>query len=351
MSTVGEEEEDRELFVKCPTCGRVAEGCEHISGEDLAALRRLIRAGVSVYENEEEAEEEELFEPSEEEAKGTELYQVLQPRFTLEDVVLTEGTREAIEDALVELRHKWLIFEAWGLSEVIRKRKGLSLLFAGPPGTGKTMTAEALAHAMGKPLMVVNYAHLENMWVGETEKNIERVFQNAWNEDAVLFFDEADAVFHRRGQTAAPWANRDVNVLLSRLEDFPGMIILATNLTKVLDRALDRRIDIPVEFEMPDAGMREAIYRKLMPRLAPMSGDVDFGELARKHRLSGGHILNVIRQAMRYAARRDGIRRIVTMDDLEAAAKREVAKAQVMNRNHLEEEGEGGPGKRVAYHG
>jgi SpoVK/Ycf46/Vps4 family AAA+-type ATPase len=326
VSTVGEEEEDRELFVKCPTCGRVAEGCEHISGEDLAALRRLIRAGVSVYENEEAAAEEELFEPSEDESKGTELYQVVQPRFTLEDVVLTESTREAIEDALVELRHKWLIFEAWGLSEVIRKRKGLSLLFAGPPGTGKTMTAEALAHAMGKPLMVVNYAHLENMWVGETEKNIERVFQNAWNEDAVLFFDEADAVFHRRGQTAAPWANRDVNVLLSRLEDFPGMIILATNLTKVLDRALDRRIDIPVEFEMPD-------------------------ELARKHRLSGGHILNVIRQAMRYAARRDGIRRIVTMDDLQAAAKREVAKAQVMNRNHLEEEGEGGPGRRVAYHG
>ncbi|MFQ5552623.1 MAG: ATP-binding protein [Thermoplasmata archaeon] len=348
---MGEEEEDRELFVKCPTCGRISEGCEHISGEDLAALRRLIRAGVSVYENEEAAQEDELFESSEEEPKGTELYQILQPRFTLEDVVLTPNTREAIEDALVELRHKWLLFEAWGLSEVIRKRKGLSLLFAGPPGTGKTMTAEALAHAMGKPLMVVNYAHLENMWVGETEKNIERVFHNAWSEDAVLFFDEADAVFHRRGQTAAPWANRDVNVLLSRLEDFPGMVILATNLTQVLDRALDRRIDIPVEFEMPDAGMREDIYHKLMPRLAPLSGDVDFGELARKHRLSGGHILNVIRQAMRYAARRDGIRRIVTMDDLRAAANREVAKAQVMNRNHLDEDGEGGPGSRVAYHG
>ncbi len=351
MSIVGEEEEDRELLVKCPTCGRVSEGCEHISGEDLAALRRLIRAGVSVYENEEAAAEEELFEPSEDESKGSELYQILQPRFTLDDVVLTERTREAIEDALVELRHKWLMFEAWGLSDVIRKGKGLSLLFAGPPGTGKTMTAEALAHAMGKPLMVVNYAHLENMWVGETEKNIERVFHNAWSEDAVLFFDEADAVFHRRGQTAAPWANRDVNVLLTRLEDFPGMVILATNLTKALDRALDRRIDIPVEFEMPDAAMRGEIYRKLMPRLAPLSGDVDFRELARKHRLSGGHILNVIRQAMRYAARRDGIRRIVTMEDLRAAAKREVDKAQVLNRNHLEEEGEGGPGRRVAYHG
>ena len=348
---MGKEEEDRELFVKCPSCGRISEGCEHISGEDLAALRRLIRAGVSVYEGEEAAAEEELFEASEDESKNTELYQVLQPRFTLDDVVLTEGTREAIEDALVELRHKRLIFEAWGLSDVIRKGKGLSLLFAGPPGTGKTMTAEALAHAMGKPLMVVNYAHLENMWVGETEKNIERVFHSAWSEDAVLFFDEADAVFHRRGQTAAPWANRDVNVLLTRLEDFPGMVILATNLTRILDRALDRRIDIPVEFEMPDAAMREEIYRKLMPRPAPLSGDVDFRELARKHRLSGGHILNVIRQAMRYAARRDGIRRIVTMEDLRAAAKREVDKGQVMNRDHLEEAGEGGPGRRVAYHG
>ncbi|MFQ6012126.1 MAG: ATP-binding protein [Thermoplasmata archaeon] len=348
---MGEEEEDRELYVKCPTCGRVTGGCEHISGEDLAALKRLIRAGVRIYETEEALQEDELFEPSEEESRRTELYQILQPRFTLDDVVLPPNTREAIEDALVELRHKWLIFEAWGLSDVIRKQKGLSLLFAGPPGTGKTMTAEALAHAMGKPLMVVNYAHLENMWVGETEKNIERVFLDAWNEDAVLFFDEADAVFHRRGQTAAPWANRDVNVLLSRLEDFPGMVILATNLAKVLDRALDRRIDIPVEFEMPDPGMREEIYRKLMPPLAPVSGDVDYRVLARKYRLAGGHILNVIRQAMRYAARRDGIRRLVTMRDLRAAAKREVAKAQVMNRNHLEEEGEGGPGRRVAYHG
>ena len=180
---------------------------------------------------------------------------------------------------------------------------------------------------------------------------LARAEANAWNEDAVLFFDEADAVFHRRAQTAAPWANRDVNVLLSRLEDFPGMVILATNLTTVLDRALDRRIDIPVEFDMPDAEMREEIYRKLMPRLAPLSGDVDFRELARRHRLAGGHILNVIRQAMRYAARRDGIRRIVTMDDLRSAAKREVAKAQVMNRNHLEEPDEAGPGRRVAYHG
>lgn len=348
---MGEEEEDRELLVKCPTCGRISEGCEHVSGEDLEALRRLIRAGVSVYENEEDAQEEELFAPSEEEPKGTELYQILEPRFTLDDVVLTSQTRDAIEDALTELRHKWLIFEAWGLADVVRKRKGLSLLFAGPPGTGKTMTAEALAHAVGKSLMVVNYAHLENMWVGETEKNIERVFHNAWSEDAVLFFDEADAVFHRRGPTAAPWANRDVNVLLSRLEDFPGMVILATNLTQVLDRALDRRVDIPVEFEMPDAGMREDIYRKLMPRLAPLSGDVDFRELARRHRLSGGHILNVIRQSMRYAARRDGIRRIVTMDDLQAAARREIAKGQVMNRNHLEEDNEGSPGRRVAYHG
>ncbi len=330
-----EEEEDRELYVKCPTCGRISQACEHVSHEDIATIKRLIRAGVMVYETEDDLLEDEMFEEAEEGPKRPDLYRLVEPRFTLEDVVLSPKSQEAIQDALVELRDKYLLFERWGLSRVIRKQKGLSMLFAGPPGTGKTMTAEAIAHAMGKPLMIVNYAQLENMWVGETEKNVEKVFRESASQDAVLFFDEADAVFYRRGQTAAPWANRDVNVLLSHLEDFPGVVILATNMAMAMDQALDRRIDIAIEFEFPDAKMREEIFVKTMPAVAPLAEDVDFGELARKYPLSGGHILNVVRQAMRYAARRDGVVGRITMADLKRAASREMAKSDLMKVDHL----------------
>ncbi|MFQ5838385.1 MAG: ATP-binding protein [Thermoplasmata archaeon] len=346
-----EEEEDRELYVKCPVCGRIFEACEHVSREDIATLKRLIKAGVMVYESEEDLLEDDMFEESDEETRRPDLYQLVEPRFTLEDVVLAASSREAVNDALVELKNKRLLFETWGLSRVVRKRKGLSMLFAGPPGTGKTMTAEAIGHAMGKSLMIVNYAQLENMWVGETEKNIERVFREAIQNDAVLLFDEADAVFYRRGQTTAPWANRDVNVLLSHLEEFPGVVILATNMARVMDQALDRRIDIAIEFEFPDAKMREEIFRKTVPGRAPLAEDVDFGELARKYPLSGGHILNVVRQAMRYAAGRSDALRRITMKDLRRAAEREISKSKLMKRDHLSTTASPEMGKNVRYHG
>ncbi|MEE9236295.1 MAG: ATP-binding protein [Thermoplasmata archaeon] len=332
---VVEEEEDRELYVKCPTCGRISEACEHVSHEDIAIIKRLIRAGVMVYESEDDLLEEDIFEEAEASPDRPDIYRLIDPRFTLEDVVLGPGALEAIEDAMVELENKRLLFETWGLSGVFRKVKGLSMLFVGAPGTGKTMTAEAIANATGKPLMIVNYAQMENMWVGETEKNIERVFRESIQHDAVLFFDEADAVFYRRGQTTAPWANRDVNVLLSHLEDFPGVVILATNMAMVMDQALDRRIDIAVEFEFPNEKMRREIFTKTMPAVAPLAEDVSFTELARKYPLSGGHILNVIRQAMRYAARREGASQKITMQDLKRAAGREMAKSELMRINHL----------------
>src|SRR2546422_5463250 len=118
------------------------------------------------------------------------------------------------------------MYRRWGLKKVMKKTKGLSLLFAGPPGTGKTMAAEAIASELGRPLHVVNYAQLENMWVGETEKNIEHVFHTALEAGAVLFFYEADAGFQRRGVMAAPWMKPDVNVLLAPMESYPRGLVL-----------------------------------------------------------------------------------------------------------------------------
>jgi len=333
------DKETDEWIVRCPKCGRVTRGCKHVTPEDLTRIRKLLSAGVEVFESEAQYKE---WESGAElgEVPRTHLYTKLEPKATLGDVVLSPSTMESIEDALVELRHKRLIFKKWGLAEVVRKSKGVSMLFVGQPGTGKTLTAEAIAHELRRPLMIVNYAHLENMWVGETEKNIEAVFKAAEESESILFFDEADAVFHRRGHSAMPWTNRDVNVLLKHLEEFPGVVILSSNLSKVMDKALDRRIDIAVEFDMPNAEHRERIFRKLVPKKAPLADDVDFAELARRFAFSGGSILNVVRQAMRTAARAKRNRRI-TMAYFVKAAEREAQKGALMSRDYL------GPGRQV----
>ena len=324
---------DRDAWiVKCPKCGRIAEACQHVSKEDLERVVRLLKAGVEVYESEEDLEYEEGPPSSD---RGS-LFHLMEPRFSLGDVVLSPSTREAIQDALLEIRNKSLLFRRWGLEKVVRKKKGLSLLFAGPPGTGKTMTAEAIAKEIGRPLMIVNYAQLENMWVGETEKNIESVFKAAEEKEAVLFFDEADAVFHRRGASSAPWTNRDVNVLLHHLEGHGSVVILATNMARVLDRALDRRIDIAVEFPLPDMELRRQIYERTVPKQAPVQKDVDFAVLARKYALSGGSILNVVRQAMRNALRR-GKRHKITMQDFVQAAEAEMRKSEIRRADHMGE--------------
>ncbi len=328
---MGKEDRDQ-WIVKCPKCGRIGESCRHVSREDVRRIVRLLKSGIEVFPADDEDEavvsEPHVHEPAH-------LAHEVRPKFSLEDVVLAHTTREAIEDALTELRHKTLMYRGWGLRKVVKKTKGLSLLFAGPPGTGKTMAAEAIAHELGRPLHLVNYAQLENLWVGETEKNIERVFSHAVAEGAVLFFDEADAVFFRRGYTTTPWMNRDVNVLLSHIENFPGVVILATNLARTLDKALDRRVDLAIEFPMPDEAMRQEIYRRTVPSRAPVAKDVNFASLARKYPLSGGSILNVVRQAMRNALRR-GRRHRITMDDFVRAAEREMKKSTLLAADHLE---------------
>jgi SpoVK/Ycf46/Vps4 family AAA+-type ATPase len=328
--------EDRDQWiVKCPKCGKIDGSCRHISQEDVRRLVRLLNAGVEVYPSEEEPEELEphVHEP----APPKPLAQAIEPRFKLSDLVLAPATQEAIEDALAELRHKTLMYSRWGMKRVVKKTKGLTMLFAGPPGTGKTMAAEAIAHTLKRPLHVVNYAQLENMWVGETEKNIQRVFAHALEQRAVLFFDEADAVFFRRGFMTMPWMNRDVNVLLSQMENYPGVVVLATNLARVLDKALDRRIDIAVEFPLPDSAMRRELFQRLVPLQAPLAKDVDFNALAQKYPLSGGSILNVVRQAMRTSLKR-GKRHRITNADFLHAAERELKKSSLMTTDHLQED-------------
>src|SRR3989454_4253313 len=144
---------------------------------------------------------------------------------------------------------------------------------------------------------------------------------------------------------ATPWMNRDVNVLLAQMESYPGVIVLATNLAKVMDRALDRRVDIAVEFPIPDADLREKIYARLVPKEAPLGKDVDFGTLAKKYVMSGGSILEVVRQAMRTSLRR-GKRHRITMAGFTPAAEREGEKSTLISADHLQ-----GPVRRERVRG
>jgi SpoVK/Ycf46/Vps4 family AAA+-type ATPase len=233
------------------------------------------------------------------------------PRRTFDDVILPPSTRRALDQALIQVTRQDLIFRRWGFGE--RHPSGLALAFnfAGPPGTGKTICAEAIAHALGRPLLIVRYAGLESMWMGETPKNVSAVFRRAREEHAVLLFDEADAIASRR--SASPEyafireTNAVVSVLLQELESFNGVVVFATNLAANLDPALERRIRMHVLFEMPGVEEREQIWRVQMhPTRTPLADDVDFRALADAHEMSGGDIRNAVLKAALAAASEPG---------------------------------------------
>src|SRR5918996_4380177 len=229
------------------------------------------------------------------------------PARTLADVVLPPKTRRTLDQALAEVRNHALIFERWGLGERHVSGRGLAFNFAGPPGTGKTICAEAIAHELGVKLLVVDYAEAESMWLGETPKNIVAIFRAAVDQNAVLFFDEADAIATRRSAGAPSPQDREmnltVNVLLRELETFNGIVIFATNLAANFDPAFERRLRTHVLFEMPGVEDREQIWRVQMhPTLTPLADDVNFRALAEKYEVSGGDIRNAVLKAALAAA-------------------------------------------------
>ncbi len=233
------------------------------------------------------------------------------PRRTLDDVVLPPATRRALEDALAQVRKRALIFDRWGLGERHATGLGLAFNFAGPPGTGKTICAEAIARELGLNLVVVDYAELESMWMGETPKNVAAAFRAALENNAVLLFDEADAIASRRSTGSAHGYEREANVavsvLLRELEAFNGVVIFATNLAANFDPAFERRLRAHVLFEMPGPAEREQIWRgQVHPRRTPLADDVDFAALAARYAMSGGDIKNAVIKAASGAAAEPG---------------------------------------------
>ena len=239
-------------------------------------------------------------------SSGRELVEAIEPRRSFDDVVLPATTMRALNHALALVRKHDLIFHQWGLAERHTTGLGLAFHFAGPPGTGKTVCAEALAHALNKKLLVVRYAELESRWVGQTSKHVATVFRSAARQDAVLFFDEADAIAGRRFTSVSVAyereANAIVNVLLHELETFPGVVIFATNLAANIDPAFERRIRTHILFDMPNVEERERIWRvQLHARKTPLADDVDFTALAETYARSGGDIKNAVLKAAQIA--------------------------------------------------
>ena len=237
---------------------------------------------------------------------GRELVEAIEPRRSFDDVVLPTTTMRALNHALALVRKHDLIFHQWGLAERHSTGLGLAFHFAGPPGTGKTICAEALAYALDKRLLVVRYAELESRWVGQTSKHVAAVFRSAARQDAVLFFDEADAIAGRRFTSVSAAyereANAIVNVLLHELETFPGVVIFATNLAANIDPAFERRIRTHILFEMPNVEERERIWRvQLHSGKTPLADDVDFAALAETYTRSGGDIKNAVLKAAQIA--------------------------------------------------
>jgi hypothetical protein len=254
------------------------------------------------------------------------LAQRVEPRFEPDELVLPPDRALQLEEihramvALTEVHYDWGTARAWN-------EGGISVLFAGPPGTGKTMAAEVLARRLAMPMYRIDLSQVVDKYIGVTEKNLKRLFDAADVSDVVLFFDEADALFGRRTEVRDAhdrYANLEISYLLERMERFKGLAILATNRRKDLDEAFLRRLRFIVEFPLPDVEEREEIWRRVLPACVDASS-LDLRFLARQFPLAGGHIRSVVFNACLQSAGHDG-KRALTMETVVVAVKREYDK-------------------------
>lgn len=252
---------------------------------------------------------------------GVSRVEVRKPNTELAQLVLSPRTREAIEMAIAQVHHADKLLADWGLGKVIPYGRGVTLLFSGPPGTGKTATAEALAHALKKQIVQADYAGVQSCYPGVTERGITAIFDSARRGQAVLFWDEVDAMLGTREMAHRHWEVRETNVLLQELERFEGVCILATNRKFALDAALERRITLKVEFEPPDRAMRREIWAKFLPQRLPLAADVSLDQLSELD-LTGGEIKNVVLNAARLSLRRSA-EGPVTLADFQRAMEME----------------------------
>jgi len=220
-------------------------------------------------------------------------------------IVLREDIVDRIIELLSAVQYEKLVMDQWGFSRRFSYGRGLSALFSGAPGTGKTMIAGLIAKELGLELFRVDLSRVVSKWVGETEKNLGVAFDEARNARAILLFDEADALFGKRTEVRSSndrYANLETNYLLQRIEAFEGIVLLTTNRDSSIDEAFRRRLRFRIEFPTPDTTERELLWRSMIPVTAPLGTDVDFRALAERFQMTGGYIKNAAMRAAYLAA-------------------------------------------------
>lgn len=237
---------------------------------------------------------------------GEKILDSYESRFELEQIALNPDVKEKIRVAISAVKNQQKLVEEWGMSEYFGGKRAIILNFYGKAGTGKSMTAEAIAKALNKRVYRVNYAELESKYVGETPKNIKKAFECATKDNAVLIFDEADSFLGKRLSSVTQSADYGVNitrsVLLMELEKFSGIVVFTTNLIENYDEAFKRRILLSVYFDMPDKSAREQIWRLHLGNKMPLSKDTDANTLAGRYdKVSGADIKDMVFYAALYA--------------------------------------------------
>lgn len=222
-----------------------------------------------------------------------------------ESLVAPSHILRQLRDVCTAERYRHRVYGDWQFDQRLTTGKGLNVLFCGSSGTGKTMAAGILARELGRDLYRVDLSIVVSKYIGETEKQLSLIFREAQTSNAMLFFDEADALFGKRSEVKDAhdrYANVEIAYLLQKMEDYEGIVILATNLRRNMDEAFSRRMHHVIEFPFPDAEHRERIWKRILPPAAPVSGDLDFGFLARQFEFTGGNIRNVALAAAFLAA-------------------------------------------------
>jgi AAA+ superfamily predicted ATPase len=248
------------------------------------------------------------------------------PVSTWSDIVLPDDALAQLREICQRVIHQHRVLGAWGFDRKLSQGKGVNVLFAGPSGTGKTMAAEIIANELGLDLYKIDLSGVVSKYIGETEKNLDRIFRAAENANAILFFDEADALFGKRSDVHDShdrYANIEISYLLQKMEAYDGIAILATNLRQNLDDAFMRRLAFTVHFPFPDEANRRRVWAGIWPVETPLAADVDLDALARQFKVSGGNIKNIALAAA-FLAAEDGGR--VTMAHLLQATRREYQK-------------------------
>ena len=250
----------------------------------------------------------------------------IEPVRTFDDLIVSSEVQVQLQEILSAIRQRDGVLNR-GFGHKLGRATGISALFYGESGTGKTMTAEVLAGELGVDLMQIDLSAVVNKYIGETEKHLAKIFDLAERDCGVLFFDEADALFGKRTATQDSHdrhANIEVSYLLQRLEQHPGLVILSTNNRANLDTAFNRRITFMTRFSMPDVSMRERMWQAIWPHGLALSDAIDFADLARRVEISGSNIRNVALLATWLAAEDES--RCVELRHLEQALKREMGK-------------------------